>query len=143
MHIIKPLLKKQRLQQGSGVIISGKIIVLLHPCAVTDEYINIDATLATQAMFPMLRFDDIDKPYASFILDNDPKTATEHRTKTVVERNLMVRTRADDYPDFDDDRYKWTRECGSHIITTDYPPRSVRPQEHIYDFEGYMMQFLK
>ena len=33
--------------------------------------------------------------------------------------------------------------CGSHIITTDYPPRYVRAQEHIYDFDGYTIKLLK
>lgn len=122
---------------------AGKIIVLLHPCNVTDEYISIDDTLNSQAMFPMLRFDGIDKPYASFILDNDPETATVNNKKTVIEKNLMVRTRADNYPVFSDERYRCADDCGSHIITTDYPPRNVRAQEHVYDFDGYMIKLLK
>lgn len=122
---------------------AGKIIVLLHPCNVTDEYISIDDTLNSQAMFPMLRFDGIDKPYASFILDNDPETATVNNKKTVIEKNLMVRTRADNYPVFSDERYRCADDCGSHIITTDYPPRNVRVQEHVYDFDGYMIKLLK
>ena len=122
---------------------AGKIIVLMHPCDVTQEYIDSDASIGTQAMFPMLRFEDIDKPYASFILDNDPEGAAENNKKTVDENNLMVRTRADDYPDFSDERYKFANECGSHIITTDYPPRSVRTQDHIYSFDGYMIKYLK
>ena len=122
---------------------AGKIIVLLHPCSVTDEYINLDPSLKSQAMFPMLRFEDIDKPYASFILDNDPKEAKENNKITVYEKNLMVRTRADNYPDFSDERYSFSDECFSHIITTDYPPRNVRPTEHIYDFDGYMIKLLK
>ena len=123
--------------------VAGKIIVLLHPCNVTEEYINTDTSLSTQAMFPMLRFEDIEKPYASFILDNDPETATENNLKTIGEKNLMVRTRADNYPDFSEDKYNCTDNCGSHIITTDYPPRSVRVQEHTYDFDGYTIKFLK
>lgn len=122
---------------------AGKIIVLLHPCDVTDEYINTDASLSSQAMFPMLRFDSIDKSYASFILDNDPETAKENNRKTVGEKNLMVRTRADNYPDSDEELYRLADECGSHIITTDYPPRYVRAQEHIYDFDGYTIKLLK
>lgn len=122
---------------------AGKIIVLMHPCDVTQEYIDSDASIGTQAMFPMLCFEDIDKPYASFIIDNDPEGAAENNKKTVDENNLMVRTRADDYPDFSDERYKFANECGSHIITTDYPPRSVRTQDHIYSFDGYMIKYLK
>ena len=55
----------------------------------------------------------------------------------------MVRTRADSYPKFSDERYAFTDNCGSHIITTDYPPRSVRPEDHTYDFDGYMIKLLK
>lgn len=122
---------------------SGKIIVLLHTCDVTQEYIDTDTSIKTQAMFPMLLFGDIDKPYASFILDNDPVIASENNKKTVDENNLMVRTRADDYPDFSDERYKSADNCGSHIITTDYPPRSVREKDHTYTFDGYTIKLLK
>ena len=122
---------------------AGKIIVLLHPCSVTDEYISIDTSLSSQAMFPMLRFEDIDKAYASFILENEPETAVKNNKKTVGEKNLMVRTRADNYPTFSDERYSYTDNCGSHIITTDYPPRYVRMQDHVYDFDGYMIKLLK
>ncbi len=122
---------------------AGKIIVLLHTCDVTQEYIDTDTSIKTQAMFPMLLFGDIDKPYASFILDNDPVIASENNKKTVDENNLMVRTRADDYPDFSDERDKSADNCGSHIITTDYPPRSVREKDHTYTFGGYTIKLLK
>lgn len=122
---------------------SGKILVLLHPCDVTEEYINTDTAISSQAMFPMLRFEDIEKPYASFILDNEPEIAMENNRITVDEKRLMVRTRADNYPDFTDEQYGYTDICGSHIITTDYPPRSVRPDEHTYDFDGYTVKLLR
>ena len=121
---------------------AGKIIVLLHTCDVTQKYIDTDTSIKTQAMFPMLLFGDIDKPYAAFILDNDPVIASENNKKTVDENNLMVRTRADDYPDFSDERYKSADNCGSHIITTDYPPRSVREKDHTYTFDGYTIKLL-
>lgn len=122
---------------------AGKIIVLLHPCDVTGEYIDADTSISTQAMFPMLRTVDIDKSYASFILDNEPENALGNNKKTVDEKNLMVRTRADNYPDFSDEKYALTDKCGSHIITTDYPPRTVRPNDHTYTFDGYMIKLLK
>ena len=122
---------------------SGKIIVLLHPCDVTQEYIDTDPSVSSQAMFPMLRFEDIEKSYASFILDNEPENAVENNRITVDEKKLMVRTRADNYPDFSEEKYGYTDSCGSHIITTDYPPRSVRADEHIYDFNGYTIKLLK
>ena len=123
--------------------VAGKIIVLMHPCSVTQEYIDNDISIKTQAMFPMLKFGDIDKTYASFIIDNDPVNAAENNKKTVDENNLMVRTRADDYPDFSDERYNFANNCGSHIITTDYPPRSVREDDHTYTFGGYTIKLLK
>lgn len=122
---------------------SGKIIVLLHPCDVTEDYINSDLSITSQAIFPMLRPKDIDKSYASFILDNEPEEATENNKKTVDENNLMVRTRADNYPDSSEEKYGAADKCGSHIITTDYPPRTVRPYDHVYDFDGYMIKLLK
>lgn len=79
---------------------AGKIIVLLHPCDVTQQYIDADTTLSSHAMFPMLRFEDVDKSYASFILDNEPENATANNSVTVDEKKLMVRSRADNYPDF-------------------------------------------
>ncbi len=121
----------------------GKVIVLLHPCDVTRDYIDADTSISSQAMFPVLRFEDIDKDYASFILDNEPENAIENNKKTVREKKLMVRTRADNYPDFSEEKYQYSDNCGSHIITTDYPPRSVRAQEHIYDFDGYTVKLLK
>lgn len=122
---------------------AGKIIVLMHTCDVTQEYIDFDQSIKTQAMFPMLLFDDIDKSYASFILENDPETAIENNKITIGEKNLMVRTRADDYPDFSDERYDFANKCGSQIITTDYPPRSVRKNDHTFLFDKYMMKLLK
>lgn len=121
---------------------SGRIIVLLHPCDVTQEYVDYDVTVSSQAMFPMLRPDEAGKSYASFILDNNPASARENNKMTVDEKNLMVRTRADDYPDFSDERYSVADDCGSHIITTDYPPRSVRENEHTYNFGGYMIKMI-
>ena len=91
----------------------------------------------------MLDIADIDKPYASFILANKPKSAAANKNKTIDEKNLMVRTRADSYPSFNDERYKYTDECGSHIITTDYPPRTVRESEHTYTLGGYMIKLIK
>ena len=118
----------------------GKVILLLHPCDATEDYINIDTSIKTQAMFPMLRPDNIDKPYASFIIDNAPEQAAENNKETVDKYNLIVRTRADSYPRFSDERYAAADKCGSHIITTDYPPRTVRPDDHTYTFGGYTVK---
>lgn len=120
----------------------GKVIVLMHPCSITQEYIDTDTSIKTQAMFPMLRPDNVDKSYASFILDNSPESALENNKTTIEEKNLMVRTRADDYPDYSDERYDFANNCGSQIITTDYPPRTVRNNDHTYSFNGYMIKLI-
>lgn len=122
---------------------AGKIIVLMHPCDITQDYINFDQSIKTQSMFPVLQFNDADKSYASFIIENNPEAAVENNRIIIDEKNLMVRTRADDYPDFSDERYAYANECGSHIITTDYPPRSVRKNDHTYLFDGYTIKLLK
>ncbi len=122
---------------------AGKIIVILHPCSITEDYINTDPSIRTQAMFPALRFGDADRPCTSFILENNPNDAVKNNTIAVDEKRIMVRTRADDYPDFSEERYAATDVCRSHIITTDYPPRSVRENEHTYSFDGYMFKLIK
>ena len=88
----------------------------------------------------MLRPEEANKSYASFILDNEPEQASENNKETVDKYNLIVRTRADSYPRFSDERYAAADKCGSHIITTDYPPRTVRPDDHTYTFGGYTVK---
>lgn len=121
---------------------ADKIIVLLHPCNVTDDYIEADSSIKTQAMFPVLDLEEADKPYCSYILVNDPFEAAEYR-ETASEKNLIVRTRADAYPSFSDERYAATDSCGAQIVTTDYPPRTVREEQHTYTFNGHMFKLLK
>ena len=121
----------------------GKVMVLLHDCDTTDSYIEQDTTIKSQAMFPMLRFEDIHKEYTSFILENDPDNAVKNNSETIDECKIIVRTRADSYPRFSDQRYDAANKCGSQIITTDYPPRTVRQNEHTYTFDGYTVKLLK
>lgn len=121
---------------------AGKIIAILHPCDATQGYIDADPTITAQAMFPVLTIGDADKSYTAFIIENDPSNAVNNK-KTVEEKNLMVRSRADSYPNYSDERYAQADICGSHIITTDYPPRSVRPDDPTYTFDGYMIKLLK
>lgn len=121
----------------------GRMVFLLHPCDVTDDYIERDRSIRTQAMFPCLRYDGIREDYASFILDNNPSGAAGHRAEAYDDLRLMVRTRADDYPDFDEARYAAADRCGAQIITTDFPPRDVRPNEHVYSFDGFTVRLRK
>ena len=120
----------------------GKVMVLLHDCDVTEDYIAQDETIKSLPIFPMLRFEDINKSYTSFILENDPENATQNNPTSIGAYNVIVRTRADSFPDFSDERYAYTNSCGSHIITTDYPPRTVRQDEHTHSFAGYTVKLL-
>ena len=120
----------------------GKVMVLLHNCDITDDYIAQDDTIKTLPIFPMLRFEDIDKSYTSFILENEPDIALKNNPTSIDIYNVIVRTRADSFPNFSDERYTDTNSCGSHIITTDYPPRTVRTNEHTYSFDGYTVKLL-
>lgn len=121
----------------------GKVMVLLHDCDVTEDYIAQDETIKSLPLFPMLRFEDIGRSCTSFILDNEPDNAVKNNPTTIGMHNVIVRTRADSFPDFSDERYSATDICGSHIITTDYPPRTVRQNEHTYSFDGYTVKLLK
>lgn len=117
----------------------GKVLVLLHDTTVTKDYINTDKTIKTQAMFPMLRFSDIDKPYASFIIENKPDKAMKHNDETVKNYKLIVRTRADSFTSYSDKKYENSINCGSQIISTDYPVRAEESDNHIFDFGGGVM----
>lgn len=118
----------------------GKVLVLLHETDVTDGYIKQDTSIKTQAMFPMLRFSDIDKDYASFIIDNHPAEALSHESQTLTEQNLIVRTRADSFPNYSTERYEKADKCSSQIITTDYPFRKGESDLHVYSFGGYTVK---
>ncbi len=121
----------------------GKVLVLLHDTEVTDEYINRDVSIKSQAMFPMLSFDDRDESYTSFILCNKTNTAIENKAEAIDRCNLIVRTRADKYLEFSDERYALTDTCGSQIISTDYPIRVEENKNHVYSFDGYTVKLLK
>ncbi len=121
----------------------GKVLILLHDCNATDDYINQDITIKSQAMFPMLRYNDRYETYASFILDNDPASALNNQAETIDKCNLVVRTRADSYPNFSDERYAKAYACSAQIITTDYPIRAEESKYHIYSFNGYTMKLVK
>jgi len=121
----------------------GKILVLLHDCDVTESYIALDETIKTQKMFPMLRYDDRNETYTSFILENDAFRANERKAENINESNLIVRTRADVYPDYSDERYEVIETCGSQIITTDFPEKVDGNGSHEFSFDGKKIKLLK
>ena len=119
----------------------GKVVVILHENKMTEDYVEKDESLRTQAMIPSLLYKQRDREYASIIIDNNPKK-TVTRRETFEEGKFIVRTRADSYPKFSDKRYALTEKCGSQIITSDYVPRSVRVNQHTYSFNGYTVKLL-
>ncbi len=120
----------------------GKVLVLLHDTAVTDGYIKQDETIKTQSMFPMLRFADRNKTYTSFIITNQTDDALKNEAAAIDECKLIVRTRADKYPDFSEERYEKTNKCKSQIISTDYPPRIQKDGKHEFTFDGYTVKII-
>ena len=117
----------------------GKIVVILHENPMTEGYVAIDETLRTQAMIPSLEYDQRNASYASIIIDNEPKNTVEMRDE-LQGNNFYVRTRADHYPKSSEERYDLVEKCGSQIITSDYGPRTVRLDEHLYSFDGYTVK---
>lgn len=118
----------------------GKVLVLLHDTTVTSDYIQQDTTLRSQAMFPMLRYDDRNKSYAAFIIDNTPDTALKHKEESIDRCRLIVRTRADEYLSYSDAKYQAAINSGAQIISTDYPPTTFE-KENTFTFQnGYMIK---
>lgn len=113
----------------------GKVLILLHDCGVTQEYIDADTSLRTQAMFPMLREGDAEKDYASFILSNNPTKLLKTQDYIIGEQKLIVRTRADSFGSVSEKKAENTLNCNAHIVSTDYPPRTDNTAEsYIFSF---------
>ncbi len=115
----------------------GKVVVLLHEGEVTEEYIAVDSSVKTQAMFPMLREKDIDRDCASFILSNKPEELLEISEDVIGEKKIMVRTRADKFGQITDERRENAFASGANIISTDYPVRTDSEYgDYIVTFSG-------
>lgn len=116
----------------------GKVIVLLHEGNVTEKYIDIDPSIKTQAMFPMLREEDIDRDCASFILCNEPDELIEISNEVIGEKKIMVRTRADKFTSVSEENREQAFASGAQIISTDYPVRTDLTADSYYvSFGGY------
>lgn len=102
----------------------GKVVVLLHECGVTEDYIAVDSSIKTQAMFPMLREEDVERDCTSFILCNDPEELLEIKDDVIGEKKIMVRTRSDKFGQITDKRREDAFASGANIISTDYPVRT-------------------
>ncbi len=101
----------------------GKVLILLHECNITEDYISLDVSFGTQAMFPMLREEDIDRDCTSFILANDPEDFLEISETVLDENKVVVRTRADTFADAPPEQIDSALISGAQIVSTDYPPR--------------------
>lgn len=101
----------------------GKVLILLHETGVTEDYIALDPTFSTQAMFPMLREKDAPRDCASFLIINDPKKALKRKGDMLDTNNLIVRTRVDSYGFIDENKRTDAISSGSQIVSTDYPMR--------------------
>lgn len=113
----------------------GKVLVLLHDCGATQDYIDSDSSLKTQAMFPMLRENDAERDCASFILINNPEKLLKTESDIIGEKKLIVRTRADSYTSISEEKAESALECKAHIVSTDYPPRTDNTDEsYVFSF---------
>lgn len=101
----------------------GKVMILLHEGNVSEKYIKLDPSIKSQAMFPMLRPEDIDRDCASFIICNVPEELLEIDSE-VRESRVIVRTRTDKFTAVTEKRYEQAMSSPAQIISTDYPPRT-------------------
>ncbi|MCR3906867.1 MAG: Ca2+-dependent phosphoinositide-specific phospholipase C [Tenericutes bacterium] len=95
----------------------GKIIFVLHPGDFTDMYYELDSTLETQAMFIGSYSSQIDQDYASFVVHNQVDVEF---IQSLVEANLIVRTRIDSNLLFEQQRYIDAISSGAQILTSDF-----------------------
>ncbi len=115
----------------------GKVLILLHDCDVTEKYIKLDESIKSQAMFPMLREDDIDRDCTSFILANDPESFLKINKEALIEKRVIARTRADSYTNNPTEQKDNALNCGAQIVSTDYPPRTDNESgDYIFTFRN-------
>ncbi|MBQ7596647.1 MAG: hypothetical protein IJU45_08290 [Clostridia bacterium] len=114
----------------------GKVLVLLHDTTVTEKYIKLDKSVKTQAMFPMLRYNDRKRDCASFLLINDPDDALKHSEEIVDEYNLIMRTQADTYTNYSDERLDKALRSRAQIMSTDYPMKAGETKETRFVYFG-------
>lgn len=104
---------------------AGRVAVSFHDTdGVTGRFIKQDETLKSRAMFPMLRYKDRDKSYASVLIVNKPNDIEKHSTELIYEKNLIVRTRVDSYGSYNEEDRRKTLESGAQILSTDYPKKA-------------------
>lgn len=114
----------------------GKVLILMHSCDTTEAYIKLDPSLKSQAMFPMLREEDLERDCASFLLLNDPRESFEE-IENAVENKLIVRTRADKFTEVTAERREKAFASGAQIVSTDYPVKpGLTADDYVVSFSG-------
>lgn len=114
----------------------GKVLILFHECRATEDYIKIDPSLKSQAMFPMLSASGAQRDCASFLLINDPENCDS--AYYIDKMNFVVRTRADKFTKVTGKRREDAFACGAQIISTDYPVRKgITAEDYVVSFENY------
>ncbi len=112
----------------------GKVLILLHECDVTEKYISLDDSIKSQAMFPMLRENDVDRDSTSFILANDPNSFIDIKDEVLFDKKIVARTRADKYAEVSSEQRSNALNCKAQIVSTDYPPREDNKNDDVFSF---------
>ena len=115
----------------------GKVLILLHEGNVTENYINIDPSIKSQAMFPMLRPKDAERDCTSFILCNKPEELLEINDYIIKEKKIIVRTRTDKFTEVTQSRLENAMKSDAHIVSTDFPIRTdLTPDSYVVTFNN-------
>lgn len=115
----------------------GKVLLLLHETTVTEDYIKQDSSVKSQTMFPMLRYGDADRDCASFLIINKANDIKKQAAE-VLEKNLIIRTRSDNYGSYNEEDSQTALTSGAQIVSTDYPPKAdMTAAERLVTFNGY------
>lgn len=116
----------------------GKVLILLHEGAVTQDYIDLDPSIRSQALFPVLRYGDIDRDCASFILHNDPYSLYKVNSEVIIEKKIIVRTMADKFTSISAEKLETALATDAHIVSTDFPLKTDSTENsYAVTFEGY------
>lgn len=115
----------------------GKVLLLLHETTVTEDYIKQDSSVKSQTIFPMLRYGDADRDCASFLIINKASDIKKQAAE-VLEKNLIIRTRSDNYGSYNEEDSQTALTSGAQIVSTDYPPKAdMTTAERLVTFNGY------
>lgn len=124
---------------------AGRVAVFFHDTdLVTEKYIAQDETIRSRSMFPMLRYADRDKSYASVLIVNKPKDIEKYSQELVYDKNLIVRTMVDSYGSYNEDNRRKALRSGAQILSTDYPKKAdMTNVEYYVAFENGTAKIIK